>query len=148
MSLHQFPEKLHPPSPASWCSPSRCLPSPLRGDGSCQGRRYHYVVIKSNSQSSGLTLPDLRAASHSCCRPSWYPTFTTPLHFPLLPFSASFSSVTDVRPALLRDDFSFQSLLPHPFIFHRCYPIKSLDLLTLSRHVLPRGPAPREPLSP
>ena len=143
MSLHQFPEKLHPPSPASWCSPSRCLPSPLRGDGSCQGRRYHYVVIKPNSRWSGLTLliceQRLTAAvtlpeSHLYCSSSLS--------------SASFSSITDVRPALLHEDFSFQSLLPHPFIFHRCYPIKSLDPLTLSRHALPRGPAPREPLSP
>ena len=132
--------------PREW-SPSRCLTSPLRWNGSCQGHRSYCAVTESVSP------PRLHPAWSTRSVSRLTPRFLKPqLHC-----SSSFSSAGPFAAAPLLSQTldlrcyvrtSLQSLLPHPFIFHRCYPVKPLEFLTLSRHALPRGPAPMEPPSP
>lgn len=62
-------------------------------------------------------------------------------------FSSACAPFTGVRPALMCEELPSQPLLPHPFIFRRCYPNKTFPCLTLFWHLLPRGLGPTEPRS-
>ena len=106
--------------PREW-SPSRCLTSPLRWNGSCQGHRSYCAVTESVSppQASPCLIDAQRLTADAT-----FPETPAPLQlfiFLCWPLRCCSSSVTDVRPALLREDFS-PILAPSPLYLSQVLP--------------------------